>query len=61
MRLALISSPPRRTLTRLLPSAEEIRNTWVKLDDLIEAALFLVTKAGDGVNGVVLPVQGKGF
>ena len=42
------------------PSPEEMRQNWVKLEDLIEAALFLVTKASDGVNGVVLAVQGKG-
>lgn len=48
-------------LAAMKPSAEEIRHTWVKLEDLIEAALFLVTKAGDGVSGVVLPVQGKGI
>ncbi len=48
-------------LDALHPSAEEIREQWVSLEQLIEAALFLVTKAGDGVNGVVLPVQGKGI
>jgi NAD(P)-dependent dehydrogenase (short-subunit alcohol dehydrogenase family) len=43
------------------PTPEESRDQWVSLEQLIEAALFLVTKAGDGVNGVVLPVQGKGI
>ena len=42
------------------PSSEEIREKWVSLEQIIEAAVFLVTPAGDGVNGVVLPVQGKG-
>jgi NAD(P)-dependent dehydrogenase (short-subunit alcohol dehydrogenase family) len=43
------------------PSPEEMREKWVSLDNLVEAALFLVTSAGDGVNGVVLPVQAKGI
>lgn len=42
------------------PSPEDIQNKWVSLENIIEAAIFLVTSAGDGVNGVVLPVQGKG-
>ncbi len=43
------------------PSPEVIRNKWVNLEHIIEAAIFLVTSASDGVNGVVLPVQGKGI
>ena len=42
------------------PSPEEIREKWVSLEQIIEAAIFLVTPAGDGVNGVVLPIQAKG-
>lgn len=42
------------------PSPEEIGEKWVSLEQIIEAALFLVTPAGDGVNGVVLPIQAKG-
>ncbi len=42
------------------PSEEDIRNKWVSREQIIEAAFFLVTSAGDGVNGVVLPVRGKG-
>ena len=42
------------------PSQEEIRDKWVSLEQIIEAAIFLVTPAGDGVNGVVLPIQAKG-
>jgi len=38
---------------------EELRAKWVRLEHIVEAALFLVSPAGDGVNGVVLPVQGK--
>lgn len=43
------------------PSPEQVREQWVSLEQLIEAALFLVTKVGDGVNGVVLPIEGKGI
>lgn len=43
------------------PTPEEIRTKWVSLETIIEAAIFLVSPAGDGVNGVVLPVQGKGI
>jgi len=42
------------------PSPEEIREKWESPDTLVEAVPFLVTPAGDGVNGVVLPVQAKG-
>ena len=42
------------------PSPEEIREKWGSLDTLVEAVLFLVTPAGDGVNGVGLPVQAQG-
>src|SRR5947199_4364771 len=43
------------------PTAEDIRNKWVSLENIVEAAIFLVTPAGDGVNGVVLPIQAKGI
>jgi NAD(P)-dependent dehydrogenase (short-subunit alcohol dehydrogenase family) len=43
------------------PTPEEIRAKWVSMEHIVEAALFLVSPAGDGVNGVVLPVQGKGI
>ncbi len=42
------------------PSQEDIRKGWVSLEQIIEAALFLVSSAGDGVNGVVLSVQARG-
>jgi NAD(P)-dependent dehydrogenase (short-subunit alcohol dehydrogenase family) len=45
-------------LEAMKPTEEEIRNNWVSLKQIIEAALFLVTPAGSGVNGVVLPVRG---
>lgn len=43
------------------PSAEDLRKKWVSLDQIAEAALFLVSEAGNGVNGVLLPVQAKGI
>ena len=43
------------------PPAEDLRNKWVSLENILEAAIFLVTPAGDGVNGAVLPVQAKGI
>jgi hypothetical protein len=43
------------------PPAEDIRNNWVSLENILEAAIFLVTPAGDGVNGVVLLIQAKGI
>jgi NAD(P)-dependent dehydrogenase (short-subunit alcohol dehydrogenase family) len=42
------------------PTPEVIREKWVSLEQIIEAAIFLITPAGDGVNGVVLPIEGKG-
>jgi NAD(P)-dependent dehydrogenase (short-subunit alcohol dehydrogenase family) len=43
------------------PTPEEMRARWVSMEHIVEAAIFLVSPAGDGVNGVVLPVQGKGI
>jgi NAD(P)-dependent dehydrogenase (short-subunit alcohol dehydrogenase family) len=48
-------------LESMKPSPEDLRNKWVSLENIVEAAIFLLTPAGDGVNGVVLPVQGKGI
>ena len=45
----------------LKPTPEELHTTWVSMEHIVEAAIFLVSPAGDGVNGVVLPVQGKGI
>ena len=51
----------RSNVDSMQPSPEEIREKWVSLEQIIEAAIFLVTPAGDGVNGVVLPIQAKGI
>ncbi len=43
------------------PSPEEIAKKWVTKEQIIEAALFLVSSASDGVTGAILPVQGRGI
>jgi NAD(P)-dependent dehydrogenase (short-subunit alcohol dehydrogenase family) len=42
----------------LQPSMEDLQTKWVSLEKVAEAAIFLVSSAGDGVSGVVLPVRG---
>jgi len=49
----------RSNLDAMQPSPEELQRKWVSREQIIEAALFLVSSAGDGVNGVVLPVRAK--
>jgi NAD(P)-dependent dehydrogenase (short-subunit alcohol dehydrogenase family) len=46
-------------LESMKPSAEELSTQWVTLEALSEAAIFLVSSASDGVNGVSLPVIGS--
>lgn len=43
------------------PSQEDIAKKWVSKEQIIEAALFLVSSASDGVTGAILPVQGRGI
>lgn len=43
------------------PSEEDLSKKWVSREQIAEAAIFLVSSAGDGVNGVILPVQGRGI
>lgn len=43
-------------IASMKPSEEEVSKKWVSLDEIAEAALFLVSSASDGVNGVILPV-----
>jgi NAD(P)-dependent dehydrogenase (short-subunit alcohol dehydrogenase family) len=57
--LGLVTTQSNVESMKLTP--EELRATWVSLEQIVEAALFLVSPAGDGMNGVVLPVQGKGI
>jgi NAD(P)-dependent dehydrogenase (short-subunit alcohol dehydrogenase family) len=48
-------------LEQLHPSPEELRAKWVTPREVAEVAIFLATAAGDGVSGVILPVQGRGL
>jgi NAD(P)-dependent dehydrogenase (short-subunit alcohol dehydrogenase family) len=43
------------------PSEEDLSKKWVSRENIAEAAIFLVSSASDGVNGVILPVQAKGI
>ncbi len=43
------------------PSQEDLSKKWVSMEQIVDACLFLVSAAGDGVNGVILPVQAKGL
>jgi 2-dehydro-3-deoxy-D-gluconate 5-dehydrogenase len=48
-------------LDSMHPTPEELATKWVSMEQIIEAAIFLVSSASDGVNGVILPVQGRGL
>src|SRR6266852_2932118 len=43
------------------PSPEELSKKWVSMEQIVEAAIFLLTPASDGITGAILPVQGKGI
>ena len=43
------------------PSPDDLRKKWVSMEQIIEAAIFLVSPASDGITGAILPVQGKGI
>ena len=47
-------------LESMKPSQEDLEKKWVSKEQIIEAAIFLVSSAGDGVTGAILPVQGRG-
>ena len=48
-------------ISDLKPSSEDLAMKWVSLETLAEVAIFLVSSASDGVNGVILPVRQKGL
>lgn len=48
-------------LDSMHPSSDELAHKWVSMEQIVEAALFLVSAASDGVNGAILPVQGRGI
>lgn len=39
------------------PTQEALAKNWVSLDQVAEAAIFLVSTAANGINGVILPVN----
>jgi NAD(P)-dependent dehydrogenase (short-subunit alcohol dehydrogenase family) len=43
------------------PSQEDLAKKWVSLQQITDAAIFLVSPASDGITGAILPVQGKGI
>jgi NAD(P)-dependent dehydrogenase (short-subunit alcohol dehydrogenase family) len=43
-------------LEAMHPTNEELATGWVSMEQIIEAALFLVSAASDGVTGALLPV-----
>jgi NAD(P)-dependent dehydrogenase (short-subunit alcohol dehydrogenase family) len=47
-------------LEAMKPSDADLQNKWVSKEQIIEAAIFLVSSASDGVTGALLPVQGRG-
>ncbi|MEO9058023.1 MAG: SDR family NAD(P)-dependent oxidoreductase [Ktedonobacteraceae bacterium] len=48
-------------LESMKPTPEELSKKWVSVEQVAEAAIFLISPASDGVNGVILPVQAKGI
>jgi len=48
-------------LDSMHPSPEELATQWVSMEQILEAAIFLVSPASDGVTGVLLPVRGRGI
>lgn len=48
-------------LDSMHPSPTELATKWVSMEQILEAVLFLVGPASDGVTGALLPVQGRGI
>lgn len=48
-------------LESMKPTPEELSKKWVSVEQVAEAAIFLLSSASDGVNGVILSVQAKGI
>ena len=48
-------------LESMKPTPEELSKKWVSVEQVAEAAIFLLSSASDGVNGVILAVQAKGI
>lgn len=48
-------------LDSMHPTPEELAAKWVSMEQIIDAALFLLGPASNGVTGALLPVQGRGI
>ncbi|HEY0752863.1 MAG TPA: SDR family oxidoreductase [Ktedonobacteraceae bacterium] len=48
-------------LASMHPSPEELAAKWVSMEQIVEAVLFLISSASDGVTGALLAVQGRGI
>jgi peptidoglycan/xylan/chitin deacetylase (PgdA/CDA1 family) len=48
-------------LESMKPSPEDLSRKWVSMEQIVEAVIFLVSPASDGITGAILPVQGKGI
>jgi NAD(P)-dependent dehydrogenase (short-subunit alcohol dehydrogenase family) len=48
-------------LESMKPTPEELSKKWVSVEQVAEAAIFLLSSESSGVNGVILPVQAKGI
>jgi NAD(P)-dependent dehydrogenase (short-subunit alcohol dehydrogenase family) len=43
------------------PSPEDLRKKWVSMEQITDAAIFLLSPGSDGITGAILPVQGMGI
>ena len=48
-------------LESMKPSPEDLRRKWVSMEQIVEAVIFLVSPASDGITGAILSVQGMGI
>ena len=48
-------------LESMKPSPEDLRRKWVSMEQIVEAVIFLVSPASDGITGAIVPVQGMGI
>lgn len=48
-------------LASMQPTPAELAAKWVSMEQIIDAALFLLGPASNGVTGALLPVQGRGI
>jgi len=48
-------------LESMKPSSEDLHRKWVSMEQIVEAVIFLVSPASDGITGAILPVQGMGI